>query len=86
MFPALNFLAFIGPRTTLVILQQTFCGFIFAEVPARRPLLTMFSPCILSYRMVGCTPAFVKSAGAQKLVVLSLDTTFRPKLICTFLV
>lgn len=69
MSPALAFLAFIGPCAALVILEETFLAFVFAEIPARR-LSTTFSPCIPVYRMVCCTHAFVKSAGAQKSVGL----------------
>lgn len=35
MSPALDFLAFIDPCTPLMVLWQTFCGFIFAEIQAR---------------------------------------------------
>ena len=69
MSPALDFLAFIGPCIPLMILWKTFCGFIFAEILARRPLSASFSPCMRIYRMVSSTHAFMKSA-AQKLVVL----------------
>lgn len=87
MSSALDFLAFIGPCTALMILQRTFCGFIFAEILARRPLSASFSPCILIYRMISCTQAFVKSTGPQKIGRIGpLETVFRPNLACTLLV
>lgn len=64
MSPAFDLLAFIGPCTALTIFWQTFHGYIFAEILARVPLSARFSLCILIYRMVSSTHAFVKSTGA----------------------